>query len=414
MNRNCRPLPDLRKLRSGCARPYLDDFIEALTSAGYTRRTIREHLGGTVHLGRWADHAGVELAELDEGVIARYVEHVRVCRCNKHKRRRFARAEKSARVFLDHLRRLGVARPGTTPVGQDMPPLLVSYLTWMKQHRGVTEATLDLYERKIRVFLAGAGEDPSAYEARQIRSFIMNRISGLGCSDAKLLVTAVRSFLRFLGLEGLCAVGLDQAIPTVPQWRLSSLPRYLESEVVDRVLAACDLARVSGRRDRAVLLMLVRLGLRAGDVVGMRLGDIDWGKGTLLVRGKGRRDSLLPLPQDVGEALLSYLEHGRPRTTLDHVFLRLRAPHQALRFSSSISSLVCSALKRAGVDHAPWRGAHLMRHSAATAMLRAGCTLDAIATVLRHQSLETTAHYAKVDLAALQTIVQPWPEGAPC
>ncbi len=203
-------------------------------------------------------------------------------------------------------------------------------------------------------------------------------------------------------------------MPTVPEWRLSSLPRYLEAPDVERVVASCDLSTGHGLRDHAILLLLSRLGLRAGDIVAMRVDEIDWLRGRLLVRGKSHREAVLPLPQDVGDALLAYLVRGRPRSDSPRVFLTVLAPTRPFASSSAVSDVVRFALARAGIRNPPTRGAHLLRHSAATAMLRAGGTLETIATVLRHRSSDTTAYYAKVDVAMLQRIAQPWPGGASC
>jgi integrase len=179
---------------------------------------------------------------------------------------------------------------------------------------------------------------------------------------------------------------------------------------VERVIAACDLGKPSGIRDRAVLLFLARLGLRAGDIVGMNLDDLDWTFATVRVRAKSRTDVRLPLPQDVGDAILEYLMRARPSTTIGRVFLCTNAPIRPLPTTATVSDIVRLALHRAGIRNPPSTGAHLLRHSAATAMLRAGASLDVIATVLRHASTDMTAHYAKVDLDLLRTVAQPWPE----
>ena len=203
-------------------------------------------------------------------------------------------------------------------------------------------------------------------------------------------------------------------MPTVPQWRLCALPRYLPPKEVERVIRACDLSSPVGLRDQAILLLLSRLGLRAGDIRGLRLDDINWREGTLRVSGKGRRQIRLPLPQDAGNALLVYLRRARPRADFDQVFLCVNAPIRPLQPPASVSNIVCVALRRAGITNPPSKGANLLRHSAATSMLRAGATLDAISSLLRHRSSDTTAHYAKVDVDMLRQVVQPWPEGASC
>jgi integrase len=228
------------------------------------------------------------------------------------------------------------------------------------------------------------------------------------------VTTALRGYLRFLAATGVCRLSLDHAVPIIPQWRLSALPRFLPGGAVEQVIASCDLTKPHGVRDRAILLLLARLGLRAGDVLMMRLSDIAWDEGMIRVRGKGRREIRLPLPQDAGDALLDYLSRGRPSADADRIFLRSRAPYRPFRDSSVISSIVRLALKRADILDAPSRGANLLRHSAATSMLRAGATLDAVGTVLRHRSIDMTAHYAKVDVTMLQLIAQPWLGETPC
>jgi integrase len=265
------------------------------------------------------------------------------------------------------------------------------------------------YRRHLDVFVAALGKDPKAYRAANVRAFVVERLGRRSRCDTREAVTAIRSFLRFLVVEGRVRPGVEHCVPTVPQWRLSALPRYLEARDVERVVSSCDLTTGHGLRDHAILLFLSRLGLRAGDVVNMTLDDLDWKRATLRVRGKNRREAVLPLPHDVGGALLAYLKRGRPRSDSARVFLTVHAPTSPFASSSAISDIVRFALARAGVRNPPSRGAHLLRHSAATAMLRAGSSLDSIATVLRHRSPETTAHYAKIDVAMLMTVVQPWP-----
>jgi integrase/recombinase XerD len=217
-------------------------------------------------------------------------------------------------------------------------------------------------------------------------------------------------FLRFLIVEGHCAADLDAAIPVLAHWRLSSLPRYLPADDVERVIASCDPALPVGVRDRAILLLLARLGLRAGDIVRLRLSDIDWKGAWIHVCGKGRRDTRLPLTQEVGQAVVAYLKRGRPRTDADALFVRCRAPFRALRSHCAVSMIVDQALHRAGVTRPSRGAAHLLRHSVAASMLRQGASLHEIAALLRHRSIETTQIYAKVDVTALRQIAQPWPE----
>ena len=232
--------------------------------------------------------------------------------------------------------------------------------------------------------------------------------------SVRAVTAALRAYLRFLAARGACQPWLDQAVPTIPQWRLSTMPRYLPKADIERLISSCDLTKPHGVRDHAILLLMARLGLRAGDIADMRLDDIAWAQGTLRVRGKSRRETDLPLPQDAGDALLDYLERTRPTVDVERVFLRSVAPFRPLNHRSTVSSIVRTAIRRAGIADPPSSGAHLLRHSAATSMLREGATLEAIGAVLRHSSPDTTAHYAKVDFAMLRQVVQPWPEAWSC
>jgi integrase/recombinase XerD len=399
--------------RRCCTTQYVEGFVGELRAGGYSALTITGLVRGVEHLGTWATAHDLDVQQFDEGVIADFAEHLQACECNAPNKGLFKPTRVAARQFLAYLRHAGVLEVCPTPP-TSVPPLVAVFSAWMRQHRGLAARTIAGYERAIAAFLATEGDEPARYTAAGVRAFVVTCTRERSRVYAKWIVRAVRLWLRFLGAQGLGPVGLDAAVPTVPEWRLSSLPRYLEPTVVERVIAACDLATSHGRRDRAILLLLARLGLRAGDVVGLRLDDLDWVQGTIRVCGKGRRTALLPLPQEVGDALLAYLQDDRPHVALDTVFLCANAPYRPFATSASIADVVRLALARAGVTDAPSRGAHLLRHSAATAMLRAGSTLETIGAVLRHASPDTTAHYAKIDLATLETVAQPWPEGARC
>lgn len=245
---------------------------------------------------------------------------------------------------------------------------------------------------------------------RALRAFILDRARCHGIGRAKTVVTAVRMFLRFLIAVGRCPPGLDHAIPTIARWRLASLPRYLSAEAIERMLASCELTTLLGLRDRAVLL-LARLGLRAGDVAALQRSDIDWRVGTVQVAGKNRRHTRLPLPQEVGDAILRYFEH-RPAVDHHHIFLTTVAPCKGLAYQT-VGKIATQAMHRAGIE-TPVHGAHVLRHSAATQMLHHGVPLPAIGAVLRHASVETTAGYAKVDRHLLQLVAKPWREVGTC
>jgi site-specific recombinase XerD len=282
----------------------------------------------------------------------------------------------------------------------------------MRNQRGSKEETLSRYSIIIKDVLRGLGADPSLYDAESIRTFVLSRTKGRSRAIAKEVVSVMRMFLRYLIACGMCRTGMDDAVPTIATWRLSALPRYLPPADVERVIATCNRDIAVGLRDRAAILLLARLGLRAGDILKMDLADIDWTHATVRVSGKSRYEVKLPLTQEVGDAVLDYLREGRPPVQGTHLFVRMQAPWRPLRVSA-VSAIVARAIARSGVE-APFRGAHVLRHSAATGMLRQGATLQQVAAVLRHQYLDTTAHYAKVDVQRLQEIALPWPEVFPC
>jgi site-specific recombinase XerD len=319
----------------------------------------------------------------------------------------------SARLFVSHLRDVGViAVPA--PKDPEDPDLLSVFDRWMRQQRGTCDETLSNYGIHLRALLKQVGGEPSRFNASLLREFVLERHRSWGWGAAKACTTALRMFLRFLIAKGYCAVGLETAIPTLAHWRLATLPRCLQPEEVERLIASCDRSSPLGRRDRAILLLLARLGLRAGDIVHLRLSDIDWKNASIQVCGKSRRQTRLPLTQEVGQAIVDYLQDGRPPSSADTVFLRCRAPFRPLGSHSPVSKIVDRALRRAGVVRPSRGAAHLLRHSVATSMLREGASLQDIARVLRHSSIETTQIYAKVDISALRQIAQPWPEVEPC
>lgn len=402
----------LRHLRQCPVGTYMDGFADRLHSAGYRRRPGQLILRGAAHLGHWASIRSGPICLLDEGVLNSFSTHLPTCACPHSFRGRDRYHIEGARRFFEYLQSLGILPPVNADP-KTVPHLVECFKTWMRQHRGVTESTLANYVPLVKEFLVALGDDATTYDARQVRAFIFAKASQHGHSRAKTVANAVRMFLRFLAVYGHCSADLVAAVPTIAHWRLSSLPRYISASDIERLVAVCDPATTAGSRDRAVILLLARLGLRAGDVRDLRFKDIDWSHGRLRVMGKGRCETWLPLPQDVGDAVLHYLERFRPVIDDDHVVLRVHAPLGPFPSSGPVSKLVRRAIQRAGIE-APSMGAHVLRHSAATDMLRQGMSLDVIGAVLRHRCIESTAHYAKVDVALLQSIAQPWPlDGGP-
>jgi site-specific recombinase XerD len=287
--------------------------------------------------------------------------------------------------------------------------MLAQFRGWLAGERGLSAATVGCYAKQARKFLAYLGEPLDAalaqLDAGQVTSFMVGYCRGRNPESAKALVTAVRALLRFLHVTGQVPVPLAGAVPAVAGWRLASLPRGLDAAVVARLLASCDPGTITGRRDLAVLTMLARLGLRGAEVAGLELADVDWRGGEVAIRGKAGRIERLPLPADVGEAVAAYLMAGRPRCGARTVFCTVRAPYRRLS-PAAIRGIMAQACRRAGLPRA---GAHRLRHSLATEMLRAGASLPEVGQVLRHRSQLATSVYAKVDEHALRVLARPWP-----
>ena len=398
----------IARARSSLVGPYLDGFAAVVRELGYCRLVGQWCITYAVHLGLWAAAEGVPLGALDEGAVRAFLAHLSGCRCPGHRAGLHGVARARTEVFVRYLRSRGVVPLPVLPVAP--PALITGFCEWQ---RGSAETTLRQYRAVASALLGRLGPDPARYEAGAVRAAVHEVTGGHGTATARYVAKVARGFLRYLAVTGRCRPGLDAAILPVASWRRASLPRYVSADSVQRIIDACDATRPEGARDRAILLLLARLGLRGGDIVRLGVRDIDWAAARVRVVGKGRREVRLPLPQEVGDALLAYLRAGRASVACDRVFLRARAPWRPLATSSCVSAIVKRAMVRAAVA-APTRGAHLLRHSAATAMLRDGISLPAIGVVLRHRSVETTAHYAKVDAELLRSVAQPWLGGVPC
>lgn len=406
-----RPQPeDLLPLRSGLLAGHLDNFAALLARQGYCRSSGWQKVRLVADMSQWLAEKHFKLVELDEHQAGAFLK------ARWKIRSRVSGDSATLSLLLRHLREIGVlpaCRPPVVGVARDF--LQRDYEKFLLRERGLVPGTVGAYLPIVRRFLAH--RFPKAkLRLRQLRAsdvvdFVFHASQGCGRSYLQLATSALRSFLGFLLQRGRITTPLASAVPTVAGGRLSDLPRFLEATQVEKLLKSCDRRVGGGRRDLAILLLLARLGLRAGEVVDLSLDDIDWSIGELRIRGKGARVDQLPLPEDVGKALADYLKKGRPECSSRRVFIRRTAPHEALAGPSCVGSVVRAALTRAGL-HPHYRGSHLLRHSLATRMLRAGASLAQIGQVLRHQQTQTTEIYAKVDLNALRRLAQPWPGGA--
>jgi site-specific recombinase XerD len=359
---------------------------------------------------RWLGQQAVSMRQVSSRHAVRYLR----CR-GRHVQ--IQRGDAAAlRLFIDFLRRQGVVPREKIPPRRLNPleQAVRAFERYLRDERMLAGATVVNYVPFVRGFLAdrfgGGPVKLSRLCAGDIVRFVQRQAPRLHLKCAKLLTTALRSFLHYARYRGDVARDLAAAVPSVANWSMSSIPRAIPADAACQLLASINRHTATGRRDYAILLLLARLGLRAGEVAFLDLDDIDWDAGQVSVRGKGGQRTALPLPADVGKAVAACLRHGRPRSTSRRVFLRAKAPLRGFLGPSAIGSLVRHALARAGVK-APTQGAHQFRHALATQMLRHGASLAEIGEVLRHRSAETTKIYTKVDLGTLRTLALPWPGG---
>ena len=399
----------LRRLRTGVLGAHIDGYARTLAERGYSRITARYSLRVVRHLNDWLHRRRLCATDLDEARICEFFR-------DYGSRVSIKRNDPPAlRDWLKYLRETNVV-PYCVPEakGSAIDRVIADYSQYLIRERGLSKRTVHDYVSMVRTFLLGRfGTRPVHLEKLQAldsNRFILHYARTRSSGRTQKIASLLRSFLRFLYQRGAITKDLSLSIPSIANWRLSGLPKYLEPEQVEQLLESCNRDNPVGRRDYAILLLLARLGLRAGEVVHLALDDIDWQAGELMVRGKSSRCSRLPIPHDVGEALATYLHHDRPRCLSRAVFIRVKAPQQGFATASGISYIVQRALERARI-HSSTKGANLLRHSLATQMLRNGGALREIAEVLNHQLPSTTEIYAKVDLLALRKLAQPWKGG---
>ncbi|MET0212812.1 MAG: site-specific integrase [Vicinamibacterales bacterium] len=388
---------------------YLDSFTAHLTACGYATATIRSQLKLLGQFNEWLIRRRCAIHQLNDELVASFLK-----RCTR--RGRVHRGDaKTLRQFLIHLRTRGVLAP-LAPVVDDTPlgQLQREYARYLTTERGLAPVTVSDYVDVLRRFLTerfGNGPlDFSTLSASTITTFVIRQARTMSPRYAQSMVSALRSICRFLQQRGAIDRDLATALPSVSDWRLATIPKYLSPEEVERVLQTCDGETAVGRRDHAILLLLARLGLRAGEIIALELDDIRWRAGDILIRSSKRLpQDRLPLLAEVGDALATYLRRDRPPHTTRRVFLCTRAPRRGFANPSTVSAIVRRALARAGLSPA-LKGAHLFRHSLATRMLRHSASLPEIGVVLRHRAVQTTEIYAKVDVAGLRALAHPWPE----
>lgn len=398
----------LARHRSDLLGPYLDSFVSYTGALGYPKKTVQRQCFVLRDLGRWMEKNRLGIGDLEDEVVVRYVKE-------RGKPGNLIRSAGggTARIFIEHLRREGVvARPEPVEDDSDLGKLIARYSQHLEQERGLVATTIDYYIDTIRRFLIERfGEGPvrlCELTCSDVSDFILNASRSYAPKRIQLFTSVLRSFFRFLLMEGEITVNLAEAVPTARNWRQSSVPKYLPEEDVRKMLECCDRNSVGGRRDYAIMLLLARLGLRGCEIVRLEMDDIDWRAGEIMIRGKGEQHDPLPLLADVGEALADYVQNGRPNCKTRRVFICTRPPFRPMANTSTVTTLVKRAMRKAEL-HPEVGGPHLLRHSLATRMLRKGATMAEIGQVLRHRSQSTTEIYAKVDFTALRRLTQPWP-----
>lgn len=387
--------------KPGSLGPYVEGYSAWLVGRGYTALTARNMLKEFGQIGRWLAAKHVEVQQLSDQQLARFLADQR-----RAGRRRLP-GLRGLGVPLTYLREVGaVALPPSPDTEVDV--LLERYRQWLVVDRGLAPPTVLRYAKTGRRFLvdcAAAGVAPSALTGAEVNAFLIAECGRVSAGSAKGRVAELRSLLRFLFVAEVITVRLGTAVPPVGGWRLATVPPTMTTAEVRALLDQCDRSTDVGARNFAMLTLVARLGLRSIEVARLELGDLDWRAGEIVVHGKGNREDRLPLPADVGEAVVDHLRRRRAAAGCRQVFVLLKAPHGPVR-PALLNDIIKGTCRRAGV---PRVGPHRLRHALAAELLRRGAGLTAIGQVLRHQDLATTALYAKVDLATLRGVAQPWP-----
>jgi site-specific recombinase XerD len=393
--------------------PYVDSFVELLREQGYGKCSSCQQIRLVFDFSRWLGEKGVAIGQLSVDQNASYLRH-------RSRHRRPKKGDQSTlRRLLELLRRTGVVPEECAAPAPKTPAERYTerYASYLQRDRALAASTIVAYCGFAVPFLTacfGSGQVRlKDLRAIDVIRFVQNQARHLQPKRAHLLTVAMRSLLRYARYQGDIKLDLASAVPRVALGTVGLVPRAISRQHIDAVLAHCDRRCPMGRRDFAILLMLARLGLRAGEIAALTLEDIDWQAGHISIRGKGNRPCRLPLPPDVGQAIVDYLRHGRPRGSGSRsVFLRAKAPFDGFSGQQSVGAIVKHALERADVQSCS-KGAHQFRHALATQMLQNGASLGEIGDLLRHRRVDTTRIYAKVDLTSLRTLALPWPGGAP-
>jgi len=399
-----------RRLRSGPQGQLVERYAARLVEDGLVRHVTWRCFNVVGGLLSWIASGRGALADLDERSVEQYLRH----RAGKQS---IQPGDRSAlKRWLSVLREEGAIAPAVLPLLTSYDRIFNEFDAYLRTERGLVPKSIVRHLPVIRRFLhevCPAGDDDlGKISQEKVIRYIERHAQDWSPGTGKAMCWSLRAFLRYLHHQGLNPRALADCVPSMRRWKLASLPTFLSGAQVQRTLNGCDRATPMGRRDYAILMMLAKLGLRAGEVATLTLDDIDWRASEMLVRAKGRQRARMPIPPDVGAAIVAYLRNGRPKSSCRRLFIRTLAPHVGFASGCAITMIAKTALDRVGIEGCAHRGAHIFRHSLATELLRSGATLTEIGQLLRHESHDTTRIYAKVDVEALRTLSLPWPGGA--
>jgi site-specific recombinase XerD len=398
-----------RRLRSGPHGSYVELYASRLVKVGLSRQGTWRSLNLLGDLMSWLTRIGSLLTELNERMVEEYLRH-------RSRKQRIQPGDRAAlKRLLSALRETGTIAPAVRPPLTPHEQIFEAFSQYLQQERGLATKPIVHHLPFIRLFLRemcpGGASELGRIRQTEVTRYIERHARDRSAASGKAMCWALRSFLRYLHHKGLNPLALAGCVPSIRRWKLASLPTYLSAVQVQTVLEGCDRATALGRRDYAILMMLAKLGLRAGEVATLTLDDVDWRSGEMLIRAKGRQRARIPIPPDVGAAVAAYLRDSRPKSSCRRLFLRTLAPNVGFASGCAITMVAKTALDRAGIRGYAHQGAHLFRHSLATELLRSGATLSEIGQLLRHENHDTTRIYAKVDIEALRTLSLPWPGG---
>jgi integrase/recombinase XerD len=400
----------LRRSPEGPLEAHIRPFGEWAIEQGYSKHRVQSRVHLAAGFSQWLKRKGVHVREVSGKHLGQYLQH------RAHGRRIFPGDKPSLKQFLEFLQRGRIVAAEKTDSGSIKPveQCVREFETYLKDQRALALTTISHYARYARLFLTKRfGKQAVKLEkvrAEDVFRFVRQESQSTHFGRGKRITTSLRSFFKFARYRGAITADLAAAVPKVAGWSMSGIPRAIAEDEIRKLLSSIDRGHSKGRRDYAILLLLARLGLRSGEIVRLELDDIDWVSGSLRVLGKGRQ-ARLPMPQDVGEAIVEYVRRGRPPAASRRLFLRSKAPFRGFCDSTAIASMVRYAINRAGV-RAPTHGAHQFRHALATQLLHHGGSLKEIGELLGHRSIQVTTIYAKVDIPALRTLALRWPGGA--